>query len=97
VTEPRSPAARVVLVTGGARGIGLAVARWFVANGDAVAVTYHSTAPSAVRDADVLAVRCDVTSVEQVDAAFSAVEAELGRCKCWCPMPGLPTTGCCCA
>jgi 3-oxoacyl-(acyl-carrier-protein) reductase len=64
-----------VLVTGGNRGIGLAIARRFVADGHRVAVTYRSEAPS---EPGVMAVRCDVTSGEEVDAAFSAVEAELG-------------------
>jgi NAD(P)-dependent dehydrogenase (short-subunit alcohol dehydrogenase family) len=63
-----------VLVTGGNRGIGRAIALAFVANGDRVAVTHRgSDAP-----AGTFGVRCDVTSGEDVDAAFSAVEAELG-------------------
>lgn len=65
---------RVVLVTGGATGIGLACARRFAALGDKVAVTYRSSAPPG----DVFAVRCDVTSGADVDAAFAAVEQELG-------------------
>jgi 3-oxoacyl-[acyl-carrier protein] reductase len=63
-----------VLVTGGNRGIGLAIARAFHDNGDRVAVTHRgSGAPDGL-----FGVTCDVTSTEQVDAAFSAVEAELG-------------------
>lgn len=63
-----------MLVTGGNRGIGLAIARAFAANGDAVAVTTRSgDAPDGL-----LGVRCDVTDAEQVDAAFGAVEAEHG-------------------
>jgi NAD(P)-dependent dehydrogenase (short-subunit alcohol dehydrogenase family) len=65
---------RTVLVTGGNRGIGLAIAQAFAANGDRVAVTHRgSGAPDGL-----FGVQCDVTSDEQVDAAFSAVEAELG-------------------
>ena len=64
---------RTVLVTGGNRGIGLAIARAFAANGDRVAVTHRGSAPEGL-----FGVQCDVTSEEQVDAAFSAVEAELG-------------------
>ena len=65
---------RSVLVTGGNRGIGLAVARAFAAAGDRVAVTHRSSgAPQGM-----FGVECDVTSSEQVDAAFSAVEAEQG-------------------
>jgi 3-oxoacyl-[acyl-carrier protein] reductase len=63
-----------VLVTGGNRGIGLAVAQAFAANGDRVAVTHRG---AEIPDG-LLGVRCDVTSVEEVDAAFTTVEAELG-------------------
>lgn len=65
---------RVVLVTGGARGIGLACARRFAALGDRVAVTYNSSPPPE----GMFGVQCDVTSAESVDAAFAAVEAEFG-------------------
>ena len=63
-----------MLVTGGNRGIGLAIAKAFAANGDRVAVTHRgSGAPD-----ELFGVECDVTSTEQVDAAFKTVEAELG-------------------
>lgn len=65
---------RVVLVTGGSRGIGLAVARRFAALGDRVAVTYNSSPPPD----DLYGVQCDVTSTESVGAAFDAVEAHFG-------------------
>lgn len=68
-----SSAAKVVLVTGGNRGIGLAIARAFDAGGHKVAVTYRSKPVDGL-----FSVRCDVTSTEQVDGAFDAVEAELG-------------------
>ena len=65
---------KTVLVTGGNRGIGLAIARAFAANGDRVAVTHRgSGAPDGL-----FGVRCDVTSGEEVDAAFGAVEAQFG-------------------
>jgi NAD(P)-dependent dehydrogenase (short-subunit alcohol dehydrogenase family) len=65
---------RTVLVTGGNRGIGLAVAQAFAANGDRVAVTHRgSGAPDGL-----FGVQCDVTSGEQVDAAFTRVEEEFG-------------------
>ena len=67
-------AARTVLVTGGNRGIGLAIARAFAANGDNVAVTHRgSGAPDGL-----FGVQCDVTSADEVDAAFKAVEAQFG-------------------
>jgi 3-oxoacyl-[acyl-carrier protein] reductase len=65
---------RVVLVTGGTRGIGRACASAFAAQGDRVAVTYRSEPP----EGDLLAVPCDVTSTDQVDAAVDDVEARLG-------------------
>lgn len=65
---------RVVLVTGGSKGIGLACARRFAALGDKVAVTYHSSPPPE----GVLGVRCDVTDSSQVEAAFAEIEAALG-------------------
>jgi len=61
---------RSVLVTGGNRGIGLAIARAFADVGDAVAVTHRgSGAPQGL-----FGVRCDVTDTGQVDAAFREVE-----------------------
>jgi 3-oxoacyl-[acyl-carrier protein] reductase len=52
----------------------LACAQRFVAQGDRVAVTYHSSPPPE----GLFAVKCDVTDPESVDAAFKAVEAEFG-------------------
>ncbi|MCU1490629.1 MAG: fabG [Acidimicrobiaceae bacterium] len=70
---------RVVLVTGGSRGIGLACARRFQAAGDEVAVTYRTAAPDLEGDGKPLkALRCDVSSPEQVEAAFAELEADLG-------------------
>jgi len=65
---------RSVLVTGGGRGIGLAIAQRFAANNDQVAVTYRNSSPPE----GVLAVKCDVTSVAEVDAAFKAAEEAHG-------------------
>ena len=65
---------RVVLVTGGNRGIGLACARRFADQGDKVAVTYNSSAPPD----DLFGVACDVTSGESVEAAFKAIEEQYG-------------------
>ncbi len=67
--------ARTVLVTGGPRGIGLATARELASRGHQVAVTYRSEPPE---DDGLLAVRCDVTSADDVEAAFTTVEGELG-------------------
>src|SRR5262249_19115108 len=69
---------RVVLVTGGAKGIGLACARAFVDAGERVAVTYRSVSPPDDLGEAVLAVPCDVTDGESVEAAFTTVEEKLG-------------------
>ena len=65
---------RVVLITGGSKGIGLACARHFALLGDRVAVTYNSSPPAS----EFFAVKCDVTDTAQVDAAFAAVEEHFG-------------------
>ncbi|MBI3688760.1 MAG: 3-oxoacyl-ACP reductase FabG [Actinobacteria bacterium] len=65
---------RSVLVTGGNRGIGLAIARAFAEQGDAVAITHRGTgAPDGL-----FGVECDVTDTAAVDRAFAAVEAAHG-------------------
>ncbi|MFI6402549.1 3-oxoacyl-ACP reductase FabG [Streptomyces sp. NPDC050548] len=65
---------RSVLITGGNRGIGRAVAEAFSKAGDRVAVAHRGTdeLPGALN------LRCDVTSTEQIDAAFTAAEAAHG-------------------
>jgi len=63
-----------VLVTGGNRGIGAAIAKAFADAGDKVAVTYRSGEPPA----GYLGVKCDVTDAEQVEAAFVEIEAAQG-------------------
>ncbi|WP_456567702.1 3-oxoacyl-ACP reductase FabG [Blastococcus sp. SYSU D00695] len=65
---------RSVLVTGGNRGIGLAIARAFAAQGDAVAVTHRG---SGVPDG-LFGVTCDVTDAAAVDRAFTEVEEHQG-------------------
>jgi 3-oxoacyl-[acyl-carrier protein] reductase len=65
---------RSVLVTGGNRGIGLAIARRLAAAGDSVTVTSRSGEP--VDGLEV--VRCDVTNMVSVDEAFAVVEKQQG-------------------
>jgi 3-oxoacyl-[acyl-carrier protein] reductase len=65
---------RVVLVTGGAKGIGLACAQRLAANGDRVAVTYNTSPPPE----GLLGVKCDVTSTDEVESAFETIESKLG-------------------
>jgi 3-oxoacyl-[acyl-carrier protein] reductase len=68
------PMSRVVLITGGSRGIGLATAKRFVALGDKVAVTYNTNQPSG----GFMAVQCDVTKQADIDRTFDEVESRLG-------------------
>jgi len=64
---------RVVLVTGGNRGIGLATARLLAAQGNQVAVTSRSGEVEGL-----FTVKCDITSAADVDDAFATVEEQLG-------------------
>ncbi|TDD21943.1 3-oxoacyl-[acyl-carrier-protein] reductase [Kribbella turkmenica] len=65
---------RSVLVTGGSRGIGLAIATAFREAGDQVAVTYNTSEPPP----GFLGVRCDITDQAQVDAAFETIQDQQG-------------------
>ncbi|MFI5775680.1 3-oxoacyl-ACP reductase FabG1 [Nocardia sp. NPDC051570] len=65
---------RSVLVTGGNRGIGLAVAQRLAADGHKVAVTHRGSGVPA----GLLGVKCDVTDTESVDAAFAEVAEKQG-------------------
>jgi meso-butanediol dehydrogenase / (S,S)-butanediol dehydrogenase / diacetyl reductase len=75
----------VAVVTGGARGIGLAIGKWFLANGYRVALLDIDTdtllpTAAAVQDAGrVLAVPCDVANPAQVQSAMEKVDATFGR------------------
>lgn len=65
---------RSVLVTGGNRGIGLAIARRLAADGHKVAVTHRGSGTPE----GLFGVQCDVTDAAAVDAAFTAVEEHQG-------------------
>jgi len=67
--------ARTVLVTGGNRGIGLAIALAFAEQGDRVAATHRGNWSG---DERLFGVKCDITDPAAVDSAFDTVEAELG-------------------
>jgi 3-oxoacyl-[acyl-carrier protein] reductase len=65
---------RVVFVTGGNRGIGLAIAKSFARDGDLVIVSYRrGTAPDGL-----VGVQMDVTSQESVNDAFAEIESRYG-------------------
>lgn len=70
--------ARSVLVTGGNRGIGLAIARRLAEGGDTVTVTSRSGDPVPDLPSGVSVVRCDVRDATAVDEAFGVVEAAQG-------------------
>jgi 3-oxoacyl-[acyl-carrier protein] reductase len=65
---------RNVLITGGNRGIGLAIARAFAQAGDNVVVTHRSGEPPE----GLQGVICEVTDTGSVDAAFTAAQEKLG-------------------
>jgi len=72
---------RVVLVTGGARGIGAATASRFAQEGARVVVSDMDLAPAEEVAGPIkgVAVACDVTSREQVKAMVGQAVSELGR------------------
>ena len=66
---------RVVLVTGGNRGIGLAIAQKFKAAGDTVVVTSRTGDPIS----GLNVVKCDVSDTQSVEAAFDEIEQKFGQ------------------
>ena len=78
----------VAVVTGGARGIGLACAQWFLAHGHRVALIDIDDATlqrtlgdlaDPVRAGKVLGIHADVSSPEQVRDAFARIDSQFGR------------------
>lgn len=81
--QPADVAGRVVLVTGGSRGIGAACASWFATRGDRVATTTRGDAedlepPERVPEKRFMGLRCDVTSPQQVEETFRVIEDRWG-------------------
>lgn len=76
---------KVAVVTGGARGIGLAIGQWFLANGhqlvllDVDKATLDATQKQLNRPDDVLCLHTDVSQPDQVQAAADQVMARFGR------------------
>ena len=79
----------VAVVTGGARGIGLAIGQWFLAHGyavalldidrDTLAATEAAIAPDLIGSDRLLAIATDIGDPAQVDAAAAAILARWGR------------------
>ena len=75
----------VAVVTGAARGIGLAITHWFLAHGHRVALididgdTLRASEREIAQPERVLALHADVSSADQVHEAFAAVDARFGR------------------
>ena len=86
-TSPSTAAStqRVAVITGGARGIGLAVARWFLAQDHRVvlldidAATLDKTVTTLASPDRVLGLPCDVSAPEQVQAAIDRAAQAFGR------------------
>lgn len=82
---PQTSPGQVAVVTGGARGIGLAIAQWFLAHDHRVALldidaaTLQQTETNLHDPARVLALHCDVSNAAQVQAAVAQVVARFGR------------------
>lgn len=70
-----SDSTSIALVTGGNRGIGLAIARSLKSEGHRVVITFRSGTPPDGFDA----VQMDVTDGQSVEAAFSKIESEIGQ------------------
>lgn len=75
--DPSGFVARSVLVTGGNRGIGRAIAERLLADGHKVAVTTRATSSGSAPEG-ALVVECDITDSDSIDAAFSTVEEAHG-------------------
>jgi NAD(P)-dependent dehydrogenase (short-subunit alcohol dehydrogenase family) len=86
----------IIVVTGGARGIGRALARRFAAAGaDTVVVADvdEEAATAVAREIDGLAVRCDVSHESDVERLIDRVEADRGRIDLYCSNAGIGVAG----
>lgn len=90
-------AKKVAIVTGGARGIGLAIGKWFLVNGynvallDVDAATLSQTAIDLGINNAVLPIYCDVSKLAQVTQAVDLVLNHFGRVDCLVNNAGIAT------
>lgn len=87
---------KVIVVTGGARGIGLALAKRFVAeHAQAVVIADidESRAEAAARDIAASAIRCDVSNESDVQRLIEQVESDHGRIDIFCSNAGIAVGG----
>lgn len=88
---------KVTVVTGGARGIGLAIGKWFLGNGYRVALldidasTLSTTTQIFGRDDDVLPIHCDVSDPAQVTHAVDSVLRRFDQIDCLVNNAGVAT------
>ncbi len=80
---------RVVLITGGNRGIGLAIAKKFQANGDVVVVTSRSGEPIS----GLNVIKCDVSDTQSIEAAFDELEQKFGPAEVLVANAGITRDG----
>ncbi len=80
---------RVVLITGGNRGIGFAIAKKFQANGDVVVVTSRSGEPIS----GLNVIKCDVSDTQSIEAAFDELEQKFGPAEVLVANAGITRDG----
>ncbi len=82
---------RIALVTGGNRGIGLAIAKRLSSAGHQVAITSRSGTAEGAEG--LLVVTCDVTDTDSVNAAVDEVEEKLGKVEILVSNAGITKDG----
>jgi 3-oxoacyl-[acyl-carrier protein] reductase len=71
---------RIAFVSGASRGIGLAIAKRLADENYSLGLTYNSSAPAELKNAKYKFYKCDVTLQNEIEEAFSDLEANFGTC-----------------